>query len=61
MVRGRFVATVFCGPIRRSSDRAKGFGYVWNNVAYRGIDREKLRGASHRLRRLAPSTYRAST
>jgi AraC-like DNA-binding protein len=45
LVRGRFVATVFCGPIRRSSDRAKGFEYVWNKVAYRGIDRDKLRKA----------------
>jgi AraC-like DNA-binding protein len=45
IIRGRYVATVFCGAVRRYADRGKGFEYIWNRVAYRGINREKLREA----------------
>jgi hypothetical protein len=45
MVRGRFVATIFCGKIRKFPEEEKGFDYVWSKTSYRGVKKQKLRTA----------------
>ena len=42
MVRGRYVATIFCGKIRKFPEEEKGFDYVWSKTSYRGVKKQKL-------------------
>jgi AraC-like DNA-binding protein len=44
-IHGRFVGAYFCGQFSKDKDPERGFSYIWDRVAHRGIDREKLRSA----------------
>ncbi|UCF98873.1 MAG: helix-turn-helix domain-containing protein [Spirochaetaceae bacterium] len=43
IIRGEFVGTIFCGQIRKYKNPDKGFEYIWEKIAHRGCNAEKLK------------------